>query len=525
MSRAGKFIPGGGAKNRTGPIRAPDPKAPAPSDPNAPAAPAKKKAFGKGSLRNPVAKGQRLPIAIMSAFVCCMLVSAGWFFLAYQPAMRDEATYQTLIAKMKADEQQREQQEEQKKKDDEARLAAQRGIFTADTNPTGATITMGDSRGTAPVKFINIIPGNYSLLVHLDGYEDYKQDVVTITADQPTDLGTIALVQMTGNLSLTSPQSEVTYTITGPGGYSHDGDIPDKLEKLPVGDYVVTAKQGGWNLAPLTLTIKDRDNLQKEIKFPYARLSLNSVPSGATVRNGRAVLGQTPLTLNQLHPGDMHLTLDLAPYIIQHLDIHLPDFGNVNKSVTMPQGKDFIAACGMPMVWIADGGGFWAGKYLVRQSDFETVAGYNPSNFRGANLPVESVSWESAMAFIDKLNDSEHKAGKIPQAYHYSLPKESQWEVFNDDANLDSAATSRVTPLSSTQNVGYSEPNKYGLYDTLGNVWEWCLDDYDDKGNHSLRGGTWLSLPENFSGPGTRQGGPPKDAEKFIGFRVVLVPN
>ena len=83
---------------------------------------------------------------------------------------------------------------------------------------------------------------------------------------------------------------------------------------------------------------------------------------------------------------------------------------------------------------------------------------------------------------------------------------------------------SRSGSLTSTKDVGASEPNKYGLYDTLGDVWEWCLDTYDDKGNHSLRGGSWLSSTENFPGPDARNGGAPNYMDRFTGFRVVLVP-
>jgi formylglycine-generating enzyme required for sulfatase activity len=242
------------------------------------------------------------------------------------------------------------------------------------------------------------------------------------------------------------------------------------------------------------------------------------------VREGRTVLGQTPLSLTQLRPRDLHLSVDLPPYTLQRLDLHVPDFGNVSKQVTLQQDKDFIAACGMPLVWIPDGG-FWAGKYLVRQSDFETVAGYNPSTFRRPNRPVETISWESAMAFFDKLNQYERKAGKLPQGYHYTLPKESQWSVLSDDADIDQAATSRVTTLSSTQDAGYSEPNTYGIYDSIGNVWEWCLDAFDEKGDHGLRGGCWLSSAEHFPNADTRNAGGPKYADQFTGFRVVLVPN
>ena len=384
-------------------------------------------------------------------------------------------------------------------------------------------MTVGDFRKITPAKFTDLVPGTSTILIQAPGYEDFTE-AVTITADTPTDLGTIALVQKTGSLSLACAQSNVTYTMTGPNDYNHEGQIPDKLEKLPIGTYSVTPTLGDWTLPAIPITVRQNANTLKEIKFPYATISITSTPSGATVREGRTILGQTPLTLGQFRPRQIQLSIDLPPYTVQRFTLSVPDFGNVTKQITLQQDKSFIAACGMPMVWIADGG-YWVSKYDMRQNDFEKVAGYNPSFFRGPNLPVESISWESAQAFIDKLNKYEAKAGKVPQGYHYSLPLESQWDQFNADANIDMAATSRITPLTSTQNAGYSEPNKYGLYDTIGNVWEWCLDDFDDKGNHSLRGGTWLSLPDNFPGPEARQGAGPKYADKFIGFRVVLVPN
>jgi hypothetical protein len=523
MSRAGKFIPGGGGKAaRTGPIRAPDPSA-APPDPNAPAAGGSKKPFVKGSLVKPVAKNQRLPIVIMSGIVCCLLVSVGWYTLAYLPTKRSLAAAeqavqdyeQQLAAQQVADEKAREAAA--------AALASEHCILTVDSNPTGASVTIGDFRKTTPANFTDIIPGTFSVVIHADGYEDYKQDV-TVTADKPTDLGVIQLVQQTGNLSLTSQQSGVTYTLTGPGGYTHDGQVPDKLEKLPIGDYLITASQQDWKLSPVSVTIHENENVQKEIKFPYANVSILSVPPNATVREGRTVLGQTPLSLTQFRPRDLNLSVDLPPYTLQRLNLHVPDFGNVTKQVTLHQDKDFIAACGMPMVWIPEGG-FWAGKYLVRQSDFENAGGDDPSTFRRPNRPVETISWEDATAFCNKLNDYESKAGKLPQGYHYTLPKESQWETFSADADIDLAATSRITTLTSTQDVGYSEPNKYGLYDSIGNVWEWCLDDFDDKGDHSLRGGCWLSSATDFPNADTRNAGGAKYADRFTGFRVVLVPN
>jgi hypothetical protein len=470
-----------------------------------------------------VAKSMKLPIVIMSGFVCCLLVSAGWYTLAYLPTKRSLAAAQQAMIDAQQQLAANQAAAEAAKEEAARKLAAEHGVLNVDSNPTGATVTIGDFRKTTPASFNDIIPGTFSLVIHAEGYEDYKQDV-TVTADTPVDLGTINLVRKTGALSLTSPQSGATYTLTGPNGYSHDGPLPDKLEKLGIGDYQIAVALGDWKLPPLPITIHDRDNVQKDIKFPFANVSINSTPSGATVREGHTVLGQTPLTLTKFRPRDLSLSVDLPPYTIQHIDLHVPDFGNVTRQVNLQQGKDFIAACGMPMVWIPDGN-FWAGKYEFRQSDFETVAGYNPSAFRRSNRPVETISWESAMAFIEKLNDYERKAGKLPQGFHYTLPKESQWETVSADANIDLAATSRLTTMTATQDVGYSEPNKYGIYDTIGNVWEWCLDDFDDKGDHSLRGGCWLSSQDHFPTADTRNAGGPKYADQFTGFRVVLVPN
>lgn len=523
MSRAGKFIPGGGGGNkaRTGPIRAPDPSAP-PPDPNKPAAATSKKPFVRGSLVRPVAKNQRLPIVIMSAVVCCLLVSVGWYTMAYLPTQRQIVELRAQIEQERAAALKEKQDAENAAKHEAEVKATARGSLTVDSNPTGATVTLGDFRKTTPASFTDLIPGNFTVVIHADGYEDFKQDV-TVTANNPVELGTITLAQKTGNLSLTSPQKNVSYKMSGPSGFSREGQVPDKLENLAVGDYVITPTQQDWTLAPVTVTIHDHDNVQKELKFPYASVSLTTTPPGATVRDGRNVLGQTPLSLPQLRPKDLHLSVDLAPYTIQRLDLHVTDFGNVSKQITMPQGKDFISGIGMPMVWIPEGG-FWAGKYEVRQSDFQNITGNNPSMFRDPDHPVESVSWDNAMAFIDQLNKAEAKAGKLPPGFHYALPKEVQWDILNDDADIDQAATSRIKAMTSTQDAGYSAPNKYGLFDTLGNVWEWCSD-VDDNGNHPLRGGCWLSSAEHFPNAGTRNVGAAKYVDQFIGFRLVLVPN
>ncbi len=214
----------------------------------------------------------------------------------------------------------------------------------------------------------------------------------------------------------------MTYTLTGPNNYSHTGTIPDKLAALPVGAYQVSATLGDWKLPAETFTIHPDENVQQVIKPPYATVALQSDPPGATVRNGNKILGQTPFTLSNQRPGVLELSFDLPPYTIQRLDLNLTDSDSATKSVTLTKDKDFVAACGLPMVWIP-GGNFWAAKYLMPQSEFEAVGKYNPSFFRRADRPVENISWDNANAFCQKLTEYESKAGKLPAGYKYSLPE------------------------------------------------------------------------------------------------------
>ena len=65
--------------------------------------------------------------------------------------------------------------------------------------------------------------------------------------------------------------------------------------------------------------------------------------------------------------------------------------------------------------------GFYMGKYEVTQLQWRAVMGNNPSNFKGDNLPVETVSWDDAIAFIARLNAQN-------DGYGYRLPTEAEWE-------------------------------------------------------------------------------------------------
>jgi len=196
--------------------------------------------------------------------------------------------------------------------------------------------------------------------------------------------------------------------------------------------------------------------------------------------------------------------------------------------------------------------GFWLGRTPVTQGQYLAVMRDNPATFKGAGLeaPVESVSWYSAMEFAERLNDQETKAGRLPKGYRYGLPSEAQWEYacragstgmfYNGDteADLARAAWYKGNSKGTTHPVGEREPNAWGLYDMLGNLWQWCSDWYGPLPGGSVtdpagpctgrqrdnRGGSW----DNFLGR-CRQGARSPDpagvqGNTALGFRLALIP-
>jgi formylglycine-generating enzyme required for sulfatase activity len=179
---------------------------------------------------------------------------------------------------------------------------------------------------------------------------------------------------------------------------------------------------------------------------------------------------------------------------------------------------------------------FEVGKYPVTQGQWEAVMGSNPSSFKGADRPVELVSWNQVREFLKKLNEER-------DGYRYRLPTEAEWEyaaragTTGDYApELDAVAWYAANWGGETHPVGQKRPNGWGLYDMLGNVWEWCQDwhgaDYyktspavDPRGPESgkfrvVRGGSWLSPPSCLRAP-FRLGFGPGDRFHFLGFRCV----
>jgi formylglycine-generating enzyme required for sulfatase activity len=180
--------------------------------------------------------------------------------------------------------------------------------------------------------------------------------------------------------------------------------------------------------------------------------------------------------------------------------------------------------------------GFWMAKTEVTQAQWEAVMGNNPSRFKGANRPVERVSWTDAQEFLTKLNVivGNSDGGQMV------LPTEAQWEYacrageagMYSGGTLDEVAWYEKNSGSETHPVGTKKPNAWGLYDMHGNVWEWCADWYawelkggvDPWGANSGslrvgRGGSW-DYDADYCRVANRGGNGPSGSNGDFGFRV-----
>lgn len=179
------------------------------------------------------------------------------------------------------------------------------------------------------------------------------------------------------------------------------------------------------------------------------------------------------------------------------------EFVYINSgSYMMGSPEDYGDANEHPQKQVVISDGFYLGKYEVTQEQWEKIMGDNPSKFKGKNLPVENVSYNQVMEFVQKLNQKENTA-------KYYLPTEEEWEYacragtshryfHGDNASLkmlDKYAWYYMNSSATSHPAGQKSANAFGLFDMHGNVWEWCnsksVTDNDSRVKKVSRGGSW----------------------------------
>ena len=228
-----------------------------------------------------------------------------------------------------------------------------------------------------------------------------------------------------------------------------------------------------------------------------------------------------------------------------------------------------------PQHEVVVGEGYWLGSVPVTQSLWGALMDDNPSRFQSLDRPVENVSWNDCNVFIDRLN------AKLGGGFR--LPSETEWEYacragtatstyagemridgennapvlediawyggnsgvdFDLDDGEDASGWSEKAhefDRAGTRPVGQKQANPWGIYDMLGNVWEWCEDDWHDgykgapadgsawidegdRGRRSrvIRGGSWSAHAHRVRAAFRLRYGPGLRSD-FLGFRLARV--
>ena len=170
-------------------------------------------------------------------------------------------------------------------------------------------------------------------------------------------------------------------------------------------------------------------------------------------------------------------------------------------------------------------------KYQVTQALWKAIMGGNPSKFKGENRPVENVSWNDCQEFLKKLNawPEIKKSGR-----HYRLPTPYEWKYacraggageyckLEDGTEVTKTTFGEVAWFKAnsggnTLAVGRKKPNAFGLYDMLGNVWEWTST--GDDHTRLACGGSWFSSCWRPAHESLRR--EPDYRDNDLGFRLV----
>ncbi len=471
-------------------------------------------------------------------------------------------------------------------------------------SPATASVFLGDERlGTPPLRVDGLsIGAPLRLTLRQEGYHPREREVVLQPGEVldldfgelerkmiPVELEVLGLNQSLRDdprLRLRLDDVEVTLGSSGsvalPQGQSElwvqHPDYREKRERLEVGP----------SMSTLSITLEPRPGV---LRLDLRREGAFTLRINGRQVESREVLGLAPGTpyevevvLDRYEPARRTFRFGANEREVWVIEPKLIEPPSVGESWTFPY-QDFA------FVWIAPGEarvgsprmerhrlpneasgsgerplgvltrGFWMSETTVTQAFFTALGGNNESHFRGAQRPVESISWLDAVAFAEKLTAQEREAGRLPEGYVYRLPTQVEWEyacraggdtafswgnearpaqgnfrgVYPRDLNHSGPSPDRYGTLP----VKAFPANPWGLYEMHGNVRELTLDNFNDRYPSQSRLVDWVEERPNDFVP-VRGGGWEDSAERSrsasrdrinrahqnynTGFRLVLAP-
>ena len=361
------------------------------------------------------------------------------------------------------------------------------GSLTVTSNPEGAEVWIKAQHqealgraGVSPLRWEKLPVGAYEVVLK----HSIGPDQRLLVKVEP---GKATLAE--GSWSL----QQVTITSDPPGAIIYNGSKRLEGEDNPVTPFTTEMLEGRHSLyavkpglkdVPLMVEVgSDEGGNKAHFAFRYGTAQITSDPDGAEVfSNGRA-LGTTPLLVSHIAPGKHQFLLRRERYASREIDGLVRTGHRLELSTQLQydptpiRGQDFTNSMGQRMIWVAPLD-CWVESTETTQRVYESIVADNPSELVGLDLPVNNVTWMQAVKFCEQLTIAERGQGFVPDGYRYHLPTDEQWSLFATGTSLQQSVTSRVIQRNAPESVASLAPNPFGLYDTRGNVWEWCRDWY-----------------------------------------------
>jgi len=447
----------------------------------------------------------RWPKITFYVAVAVSLIAARYYYFDYLPAKKLRVAAEArAVAEARA-------------------LASARSDIVIHTTPEGAEVRVGDfAPGRSPLTLKAQKLGRYPVHIRLENSDGWDGEI-EVTRDKVAELK-VPLVRYTGRLLLTTEPAGLAYCIEGTE-CRKEGLADGKPVELPTGLYSITISRPDY--APEWRMVEVRRNEQtvETVAMLNGGIEITSRPSGAEVRQDGRVVGRTPYRADVLPADDYCFALKLDGYKYAKRTVHVASRQTARETVSLERqtcpepGQPWTNGLGMMFVPVPGVNvlfSIWETRVkdydaFARATKFDPNAGedtYNGPRFeQGPTHPVVRIWQDGANAFCRWLTDSERSAGRLSPNQEYRLPTIAEWNAAVGPTKypwgdqfpppphagnyLDVSARDKYgKPVTNGYNDGYEytapvgrfAPNKYGIYDLGGNVWEWMGDKKVQRG-------------------------------------------